>query len=90
MKSDSQEISALTVFMFSIQMASTGPSNRSHLRSVVVDCACARYELARTPSDHSWDTGSNDPYSDVIGIDFGLMSVTHTCSTPRGAGSVVV
>ncbi len=32
---------ALTVFMFSIQMASTGPSNSTHLRSGVGEEAAA-------------------------------------------------
>ena len=56
-------LSSRTVFMFSIQMASTGPSNMTHFRSGVVSTAHSRKTLARTPSCHSWLTGSNWPYS---------------------------
>lgn len=42
-------LSSRTVFMFSIQTASTGPSNMIHFRSMVVEDACSRKVLARTP-----------------------------------------
>ena len=54
-------LSSSTVFMFSIQTASTGPSKISHFLSSVVDDACSLKELANTPSDHSWETGSKQP-----------------------------
>ena len=41
-------LSSSTVFMFSIQMASTGPSNKSHLRSGVVSTEHLRKVVART------------------------------------------
>lgn len=44
-------LSSSTVFMFSIQTASTGPSNRIHLRSRVNDVAYSRNAIANTPSD---------------------------------------
>lgn len=34
--------------------------------------------MARIPSDHSWDTGSNCPYSWPIVIDLGLITVHST------------
>mmetsp|Transcript_66612 Transcript_66612/g.210916 ORF Transcript_66612/g.210916 Transcript_66612/m.210916 type:complete len:223 (+) Transcript_66612:2745-3413(+) len=54
-------LSSSTVFMFSIQTASTGPSNITHLRSGLVSVAQSRNFLASTPSCHSWLTGSNWP-----------------------------
>ena len=42
-------LSSKTVFMFSIQTASTGPSKIIHLRSGVPSDACSRNILARTP-----------------------------------------
>ena len=66
-------LSSNTVFMFSIHTASTGPSKINHFLSSVVDDACSLNELARTPSDHSWETGSKQPYSSPMLIDLGLI-----------------
>eukprot|EP00976_Prorocentrum_cordatum_P079734 1183682-Prorocentrum_minimum.AAC.2 len=52
-------LSSSTVFMFSIQMASTGPSNITHLRSGVVSRQALRNKHASMPSVHSFDTGSS-------------------------------
>ena len=52
-----------TVFMFSIQIASTGPSNMSHCLSSSCELACFRNDTASTPSVHSWETGSKLPYN---------------------------
>ena len=54
-------LSSSTVFMFSIQMASTGPSNTTHLRSGDVSRAALRNVTAKTPSAHSLETGSSAP-----------------------------
>ena len=43
-------LSSSTVFMFSIQTASTGPSKMIHLRSSFCDEACSLNELAKTPT----------------------------------------
>mmetsp|Transcript_14314 Transcript_14314/g.34835 ORF Transcript_14314/g.34835 Transcript_14314/m.34835 type:complete len:288 (+) Transcript_14314:1548-2411(+) len=56
-------LSSSTVFMFSIQIASTGPSKTIHLRSGVVSLVALRNVTARIPSAHSLDTGSSAPYS---------------------------
>ena len=45
-------LSSNTVFMFSIQTASMGPSNTTHLRSGVSVDANSRNVLAVIPSDH--------------------------------------
>ena len=50
-------LSSSTVFMFSIQIASTGPSKLTHWRSGMLCIFCwfaaLRYCTASTPSDHS-------------------------------------
>ena len=66
-------LSSNTVFMFSIQTASTGPSKINHFLSSVVDDACSLKEFARTPSDHSWETGSKQPYNSPMLMDLGFM-----------------
>jgi len=40
--------------------------------------ACSLKVFAKTPSDHSWDIGSNLPYSCPIVIAFGLMMAYRT------------
>lgn len=45
-------LSSRTVFMFSIQIASIGPSKMTHFRSGVSADANSRKVLAVTPSDH--------------------------------------
>ena len=45
-------LSSRTVFMFSIHIASIGPSNTTHLRSGVVKTAYSRNVFAVMPSDH--------------------------------------
>ena len=67
--------SRLTVFMFSIQTASTGPSNRTHFLSGLVSVAMSLNSLASTPSFHSWLMGSNWPYSWPIVMLLGF--ITH-------------
>ena len=47
-------LSSSTVFMFSIQTASTGPSNKIHLRSSLGLEANSRKVLARTPENSPW------------------------------------
>ena len=42
-------LSSSTVFMFSIQTASTGPSNTIHFRSSLTELACSRKVFASTP-----------------------------------------
>ena len=54
-------LSSSTVFMFSIQIASTGPSSTTHLRFGLWSCAQPRYTTARTPSCHSCVCGSFCP-----------------------------
>ena len=54
-------LSSSTVFMFSIQMASTGPSKIIQKRCAAVSCAQLRNMVARMPSVHSCDTSSNSP-----------------------------
>ena len=71
-------LSSSTVFMFSIQTASTGPSNNIHFLSSLCETACSRKDTASTPSDHSWETGSKLPYSWPIVIDFGLIILYFT------------
>ena len=55
-------LSSSTVFMFSIQIASTGPSNMTHFLSEVVEAAAWRYIVDMMPSCHSRVFGSNSPY----------------------------
>eukprot|EP00955_Chlamydomonas_euryale_P061806 358184-Chlamydomonas_euryale.AAC.2 len=65
-------LSSSTVFMFSIQIASTGPSNMTHLRSGLVSRAALRKSTGSTPSVHSLDTASSQPYSWPMDTDLGL------------------
>ena len=46
-------LSSSTVFIFSIQTASTGPSKMIHFLSIVSDSAQSLILMASTPSDHS-------------------------------------
>ena len=46
-------LSSNAVFMFSIQMASTGPSNTVHFRSGVVSATDKRMSVDPKPSVHS-------------------------------------
>ena len=62
-------LSSKTVFMFSIQIASTGPSNMTHLRSLVVLAAACLYIVLMMPSCHSLVFGSNSPYIWPVLID---------------------
>ena len=59
--------------MFSIQIASTGPSKIIHFLSGVNDSAQSRTLIANTPSDHSPVSALRVPYSCVYWIDLGLM-----------------
>ena len=54
-------LSSSTVFMFSIQTASTGPSKQTHFLSGVSDSAQSLIFIASTPSDHSYVSISNTP-----------------------------
>mmetsp|Transcript_33896 Transcript_33896/g.95224 ORF Transcript_33896/g.95224 Transcript_33896/m.95224 type:complete len:279 (+) Transcript_33896:6494-7330(+) len=84
--------SSMTVFMFSIQTASTGPSKTSHLRSSVWFLAMSRKSTATMPSVHSRETSSKQPYRSFAGTDFGLRRAWWTiwvaCIVPSFAKSV--
>lgn len=57
------------------------PDNSTHgmqAARLTVDVAKALYETASTPSDHSCDTGSKQPYNWPIVIAFGLITVICT------------
>mmetsp|Transcript_14312 Transcript_14312/g.34806 ORF Transcript_14312/g.34806 Transcript_14312/m.34806 type:complete len:357 (+) Transcript_14312:1594-2664(+) len=71
-------LSSSTVFMFSIQMASTGPSSTSHFRLGPVCCASLRNCTASTPSFHSCVALSVSPYSCPMVTDLGLRYTTST------------
>mmetsp|Transcript_6914 Transcript_6914/g.16636 ORF Transcript_6914/g.16636 Transcript_6914/m.16636 type:complete len:228 (-) Transcript_6914:787-1470(-) len=65
-------LSSSTVFMFSIQMASTGPLNIIHLRSDDWLDEAWRYMVDMMPSCHSRVFSSNWPYIWPIVIDLGF------------------
>ena len=84
-------LSSSTVFMLSIQIASTGPSKTSQKRWPDVSCAHWRKIVAKTPSVHSWDTSSNSPYSRPSGTALGEITgwftfETNAISSPAGGG----
>ena len=56
-------LSSKTVFIFSIQSASTGPSKTINYLSVDGFVAHFLYISAKIPSVHSFETGSEKPYS---------------------------
>jgi hypothetical protein len=58
--------------MLSIQMASTGPSNTTHLRSGVVSATALRISVDPSPSVHSLVSRLNSPYSSPILMHLGL------------------
>ncbi len=66
-------LSSSTVFIFSIHSASTGPSRTMNYLSD----GGAREAFLKTspkiPSVHSLDIGSEYPYRNYIGTDFGFM-----------------
>jgi hypothetical protein len=66
-------LSSSTVFMFSIHKASTGPSKINHFRFGSIEEAKFLNFTGNTPSNHSWDTESKEPYNWSIVIDFGLI-----------------
>mmetsp|Transcript_2468 Transcript_2468/g.8764 ORF Transcript_2468/g.8764 Transcript_2468/m.8764 type:complete len:208 (-) Transcript_2468:612-1235(-) len=68
----SVQLSSSTVFMFSIQMASTGPSNTTHLRSSVVSATALRMSVLPRPSVHSLVRRLYSPYSSPILMHLGL------------------
>jgi hypothetical protein len=65
-------LSSRTVFMFSIQMASTGPSKSIHFRLELSSLMQMRISTQRMPSCHSCVFSSNLPYSCPIVMDLGL------------------
>lgn len=67
------------MFMFSIQMASTGPSKIIHLRSGVESRAALRNSTARTPSVHSLEVGSSAPYNCPMVTALGFRMYVFTC-----------
>ena len=71
-------LSSKTVFMFSIQTASIGPSNTNHFLSSSSALANYLNFTAKTPSYHSWDTSSNYPYNSFIVIDLGFIVIIWT------------
>mmetsp|Transcript_43909 Transcript_43909/g.102647 ORF Transcript_43909/g.102647 Transcript_43909/m.102647 type:complete len:208 (+) Transcript_43909:539-1162(+) len=78
-------LSSNTVFMFSIQMASTGPSSTTHCRRPSPKAFMAsRTAMASTPSVHSCVLRSLSPYSCPCVMDFGFMTycVTGNMSSP--------
>ena len=56
-------LSSKTVFIFSIQPASTGPSNTMNYLSMSYDVAHLLYISPKIPSVHSFETGSEYPYN---------------------------
>mmetsp|Transcript_66780 Transcript_66780/g.204398 ORF Transcript_66780/g.204398 Transcript_66780/m.204398 type:complete len:313 (-) Transcript_66780:505-1443(-) len=68
-------LSSNTVFMFSIQMASTGPSRTTHWRlPSPYALAASRTAMASTPSVHSCVLRSDSPYNCPCVILFGFMT----------------
>jgi len=68
----SVQLSSSTVFMFSIQMASTGPSKTTHFLSGVVSATAERISVDPRPSVHSLVIGLYSPYSSPILMHLGL------------------
>jgi len=68
----SVQLSSSTVFMFSIQIASTGPSKTTHFLSGVVSVTAVRISVEPRPSDHSPDIRLYSPYSSPILMHLGL------------------
>ena len=71
-------LSSSTVFRFSIQAGSAGPSRMIHFLSSVVEVAMSLKVVASTPSLHSCVAGSKHPYSWAMVMDLGLMMVVWT------------
>lgn len=65
-------LSSRTVFMFSIQIASTGPSKTVHIFSSDCSCDAILMILEARPSVHSYETKSTSPYSSPIEIALGF------------------
>mmetsp|Transcript_13734 Transcript_13734/g.31762 ORF Transcript_13734/g.31762 Transcript_13734/m.31762 type:complete len:221 (-) Transcript_13734:5376-6038(-) len=68
----SVRLSSSTVFMFSIQTASTGPSKTIHLRSGEVSLLAVRMMVDPRPSVHSLVSRLKLPYSSPMEMDLGL------------------
>ena len=68
----SVQLSSSTVFMFSIQMASTGPSNTTHFLSGSVSATALRMRVEPRPSVHSLVSRLYSPYSSPILMHLGL------------------
>ena len=68
-------LSSKTVFMFSIQIASTGPSHTIHFLSSLSSFVQVRTIVERIPSVHSCVFSSKLPYSWPIVIDLGFIIV---------------
>ena len=68
----SVQLSSSTVFMFSIQIASTGPSNTTHFLSGVVSATALRMSVLPSPSVHSLVIRLYSPYSSPILMHLGL------------------
>lgn len=68
-------LSSSTVFMFSIQTASTGPSNVIHLLWPSYSDMHLRMSRGSTPSDHDLDIGSRRPYRESVVIDLGFSRI---------------
>jgi hypothetical protein len=74
-------LSSKTVFIFSIQTASTGPSKTIHFLSLIsAYYAHFLIMIAMTPSDQLFVLGSSLPYnwSEVIDLGFSLICCTFT------------
>ena len=70
--------SSMTVFMFSIQTASIGPSKTNHFRSSVWFLPNSLKSTATIPSAHSFDTSSKVPYRHGAGM---LLGFSRACDS---------
>ena len=66
-------LSSRTVFKFSTQVASTGPSNMIHLRVASFLTESFLNIFAKIPSVHSCESGSERPYNWPIVTDLGFI-----------------
>mmetsp|Transcript_37224 Transcript_37224/g.88179 ORF Transcript_37224/g.88179 Transcript_37224/m.88179 type:complete len:242 (-) Transcript_37224:575-1300(-) len=81
-------LSSITVFMLSIQIASTGPSQMIHFLSSFVSLEHMRTIVERIPSVHSCVFSSKEPYSCPIVIAFGFMITRFVVTRPGRLNSL--
>jgi len=77
-------LSSITVFRFSIQIASTGPSRTSHVK-FFVSLFALRHSCAKMPSVHSLAITSRDPNIWGGVIAFGFIRSSR-CGLPTSGG----